>query len=287
MNVIWELDFYSRPILDERQKKRWEVLVCESPTSVDSEVESLFHYSQFCANTEVNSVWLRNALEAAIEKAPAPPKKIRFFRRPMTNMIVKACEELGIAAQPSRRTLALQQLLDTRMQTVYPQDPNYQADTSPSVKMADSIPQPLPDELLGEKWVFVTLPAGAFAEMPDWQIDFGDAFPLAMMEVEPETPIPGLIVFSSRALPLAGWMSGAELAFLKLGETPAPRLLLESSANDCWILSTLNDPQLQAEARRFEERKQAANGVHFLAVQVNPETEAFAGFWLMREMEFG
>ncbi|MBD0341559.1 MAG: DUF1092 family protein, partial [Microcoleus sp. Co-bin12] len=26
MATIWELDFYSRPILDEREKKKWEVL---------------------------------------------------------------------------------------------------------------------------------------------------------------------------------------------------------------------------------------------------------------------
>ncbi|MFM5983304.1 MAG: Tab2/Atab2 family RNA-binding protein, partial [Sphaerospermopsis kisseleviana] len=34
MGSIWELDFYSRPILDANQKKVWEVLVCESPTDV-------------------------------------------------------------------------------------------------------------------------------------------------------------------------------------------------------------------------------------------------------------
>ena len=287
MNVIWELDFYSRPILDDRQKKRWEVLVCESPTEIDRDLESLFRYSQFCANTEVNSVWLRNALEAAIAQAPAPPKKIRFFRRPMTNMIVKACEDLGIAAQPSRRTLALQQWLDQRMEEVYPQDPDYQADTTPSVRMADSVSQALPDELFGQKWAFFTLPAAAFADMPEWQIDFGEAFPLSMVEIPPETPIPGIIFFSSRALPLAGWMSGAELAFIKFKAGPPTQLLVESGANDCWVLSALNDPQTKTEAQRFEERKQAAKGLHFLAVQVNPETEAFAGFWLMREMEFG
>ena len=26
----WELDFYSRPLLDENGKKRWEALICSS-----------------------------------------------------------------------------------------------------------------------------------------------------------------------------------------------------------------------------------------------------------------
>ncbi|MEB3214919.1 MAG: Tab2/Atab2 family RNA-binding protein, partial [Nostocales cyanobacterium 94392] len=31
MGNIWELDYYSRPILDENNKKIWEVLICETP----------------------------------------------------------------------------------------------------------------------------------------------------------------------------------------------------------------------------------------------------------------
>ncbi|MEO0970614.1 MAG: Tab2/Atab2 family RNA-binding protein, partial [Cyanobacteria bacterium J06639_18] len=34
MGSIWELDYYSRPILDEDQKKVWEVLICESPLDI-------------------------------------------------------------------------------------------------------------------------------------------------------------------------------------------------------------------------------------------------------------
>ena len=33
-NIVWELDFYSRPVLDEEGKKLWEVLICESPNSI-------------------------------------------------------------------------------------------------------------------------------------------------------------------------------------------------------------------------------------------------------------
>lgn len=41
---------------------------------------------------------------------------------------------------------------------------------------------------------------------------------------------------------------------------------------------------LQAESRQFEDRKIAAGGVHFLAIQKSPEEESFAGFWLLLDV---
>lgn len=284
MTTIWELDFYSRPVLDDNNKKRWEVLICESPLSVQSSPDSLFRYSEFCSSGEVNSVRLRQALQRAIEQAPNPPSKIRFFRRQMNNMIVKACEDAGIPAAPSRRTLALDQWIQQRMQEVYPTLPNYQPGTNPSVSLPAAPPQALPDALLGEKWTFATLEAAAFAEMTDWDISFSEAFPLEWLGLAPDTPIPGLIIFSSRALPLAAWMSGLELAYLKFSSDPPARLVLETGANDAWILANLPTASLQAEAKQFELTKSRAQRVHFLAVQSDPQAESFAGFWLLQEL---
>ncbi len=100
MATVWELDFYSRPILDERQKKVWEVLICESPLSIARSPDELFRYSQFCPSTTVNSLWLKEAIEKAIAESGEMPQKIRFFRRQMGNMITKACEDLGIPPLP-------------------------------------------------------------------------------------------------------------------------------------------------------------------------------------------
>ncbi|MBE9181365.1 Tab2/Atab2 family RNA-binding protein [Oculatella sp. LEGE 06141] len=283
MSVIWELDFYSRPVLDDKNKKLWEVLICESPTSVQQSSESLFRYSHFCSNTEVNSVTLRTAIEDAIAQAPNSPDRVRFFRRQMNNMITKACEEAGLSAKPSRRTIALNQWLQQRMQEVYPTYPTYQPGSNISVNLGESPPQPLPDALLGERWAFVTLEAKDFDDMPDWDISFGESFPPALVGLAPETRIPGIIIFSSRALPMAGWMSGVELAFLRLSINPA-RLVLETGATDSWIVANLTTPALLSEAKTFETAKQQANQVHFLAVQTNPDSEAFAGFWLMQEL---
>lgn len=284
MATIWELDFYSRPVLDENQKKRWEVLICESPLDVRQQSDALFRYSQFCSNTEVNSVWLQQAIETAIAQAPQPPDKIRFFRRQMNNMISKACEEADIPAYVSRRTLALHQWIEQRMAEVYPADPNYQPSENPSVNLGNAAPQPLPDALIGQQWASVTLEASAFADMPDWDISFGEAFPLELAGLSADARIPGIIIFSPRALPLAAWMSGLEMAYLKFVPGPPAQLVLETGAIDAWILATLNTPQLQQEGQQFEAAKARANQVHFLAVQTNPQSESFTGFWLMQEL---
>jgi hypothetical protein len=282
MAAIWEIDFYSRPLVDEQQKKVWELLICESPTDIQRSPSSLFRYARYCPSDRVNSLWLGEALEAAMQEAPESPQRIRFFRQQMNNMITKACKDIGIPSTPSRRTIALQQWIEERMQTVYPAEPNYQAVNTPSVQMISDPPQPLPDALTGEKWAFVTLPASQFADMGEWNIGFAEAFPLEMVGVTPDTQIPGLLIFSSRAVPLSAWMSGLEIATVRYQPAPQSNLLLETGASDSWLLARLN-PSIQAEAIKFEESKQKANGVHFVAVQSNPESEEFAGFWLLQE----
>ncbi|MDJ0727313.1 MAG: Tab2/Atab2 family RNA-binding protein [Prochloraceae cyanobacterium] len=291
MTTIWELDFYSRPLLDENKKKLWEVLICESPTNIDRDPDSLFKYSQLCSNTTVNSIWLREAIEQAIAEAKVTPKKIRFFRRQMNNMIVKACEDAGIEANPSRRTYALNRWLAERMENVYPDRPEY----DPKAVLSASIQYPpmnaiaLPDAVKGDKgdkWAFVTLEAAAFQDMKEWEIGFGESFPLSMFDVNSETKIPGLIFFSPRSLPLAGWMSGLEMGFLQFEAGLRPKMRLETGVSDSWILANLTNPQTLAEAKGFEEAKKNAGGVHFLAVQSDPESESFAGFWLLLDRQF-
>ncbi len=285
--TIWELDFYSRPLFDDNQKKVWEVLICESPLDVKSRPDSLFKYAQFCPSTTVNSLWLGEAITKAISQAPQAPKKIRFFRRQMKNMITKACEDQGMSAAPSRRTYALNQWLAERMEQFYPHQPGYDAKAaqSASVQYPDLNAINLPDAIRGDKgdkWAFVTLEASAFEEMGEWDISFGEGFPLEMVGVAPEMKIPGLIMFSKRAVPLAAWLSGLELSFLNFEAGTFPRVRLETGVSDSWILANITDPQTLSEAKGFQEAKQQAQQVHFFAIQSSPESESFAGFWLLK-----
>ncbi|NJM76340.1 MAG: DUF1092 family protein [Acaryochloridaceae cyanobacterium RU_4_10] len=285
MTEIWEIDFYSRPILDEQDKKLWEVLVCNA--------DRTFEFAQFCAGAEANARWLQAALTEAIAVwqtqeglgIEATPEKIRFFRRPMTAIITRACEGLGIPVQPSRRAFAVIQWLQERVEKVYPAHPGFQPLMVPPPKFEPMQPQALPDALVGDGWSFVTLSFADLGEMQEWDINFRDSIPLKLLELPPDRPIPGLVIFSRRAVPLAGWMSGLEIASIELETDPAPRLLLETGLSDRWILTPLNKPELQQEAQDFEATKKAAQNLHFLAIQSGPTDRAFAGFWLLQTLE--
>ena len=284
MGSIWELDYYSRPILDENKKKIWEVLICQTPSDINTKTDSLFRFAKYCSSTTVNSVWLQTAVQEAITQAGEAPVKIRFFRRQMNNMIMKACEDINIPAQASRRTLALNQWLQQRMEEVYPQEPGFQGGSNPSVQLDAPLPQRLPDALEGDQLQFVTLSGADFADMPEWNIDFGEAFPLDLAGISPETKIPGVLIFSNRALPVAGWMSGLDLAWLRFENKKQGRLVLETGATESWILANIKNPQMQIEANNFEQAKNKANGVHFIGIQSDPNSESFAGFWLLKEI---
>ena len=99
----WELDFYSRPLLDDNGKKRWEVLICTSDGS--------FQWQRFCPADSVNSIWLKTALSdalAAAEEANSPaPKRLRCWRSSMRTMVQRAAEGVGLEMVPSRRCYAL------------------------------------------------------------------------------------------------------------------------------------------------------------------------------------
>lgn len=287
MGSVWELDFYSRPILDDNNKKQWEILICEGTQSVTDRPEAGLRYSKFVSNQQVNSIELKEALEEAMEQVDEAPTRVRFFRYQMQNMIKRACNELGLTAKLSRRTLTLQHWLDDRKENFYPQQPGYQAAKSAATVQPIEGARPLPDALMGKSWAMVSLPAKEFADMPDWEIGFGEAFPLAMAGLSADTMVPGILIFSERALPLAGWMSGLEMAYLDVQAGELSQLLLETGSNDTWIMASLNRPELQKEAERFMAAKEEANQVHFVAVQDNPDSESFAGFWLMQKRTFG
>lgn len=71
----WELDFSSRPILDARGKKRWELLICDSARA--------WTYSKYFPNNKINSTQARAAaasgtlcavgVHARPGSAPVPP----------------------------------------------------------------------------------------------------------------------------------------------------------------------------------------------------------------------
>jgi len=283
MSKIWELDFYSRPLLDNNNKKVWELLICDR--------DRQFEWVRECPTNEVNSEWLAKQLADCMATTGKTPIKIRFFRPSMTNIIIRGCTLAGITAQASRRVFTMSAWLAERMQSIYPNRGGFQAvdpNPLPLKVLAAQDPKPVPDALMGERWISVSLKAGDFADASEWSMDFSEL--LDISNLNPDTIISGLIIISARANALAAWMSGVDPVFLRfernlLGDRV--QMQLEASADARWILANLQAPRDKeaiAQGTAFEKSKQNAQGFHFLAVQTSPEEEHFAGFWMLKEV---
>ena len=64
----WELDYYSRPILESDGKKRWELLICSTPEPGQADpshngTPKSFRWVLPCPASIVNSIWLKEALQ--------------------------------------------------------------------------------------------------------------------------------------------------------------------------------------------------------------------------------
>ena len=283
MSKIWELDFYSRPLLDNNNKKVWELLICDR--------DRQFEWVRECPTNEVNSEWLAKQLADCMATTGKTPIKIRFFRPSMTNIIIRGCTLAGITAQASRRVFTMSAWLAERMQSIYPNRDGFQAvdpNPLPLKVLAAQDPKPVPDALMGERWISVSLKAGDFADSSEWSMDFSEL--LDISNLDSDTIISGLIIISARANALAAWMSGVDPVFLRfernlLGDRV--QMQLEASADARWILANLQAPKDKeaiAQGAAFEKSKQNAQGFHFLAVQTSPEEEHFAGLWMLKEV---
>jgi hypothetical protein len=82
-------------------------------------------------------------------------------------------------------------------------------------------------------------------------------------------------------------MSGLELSHWRIDMGKTPQLVLETGAADSWVLASLANPSLLAEAQMFEAAKRKANQVHFLGVQTSANSESFEGFWLLQDLPLG
>lgn len=277
---IIELDFCSRPLLDERGKKVWELLICSPDRS--------FEYAQYFPNSKINSVELRKALESVFAQQGAVlPTKVRFFRGQMTTIISRALTDLGIKPLPSRRCFSIMSLLEDRVEQVYKQDPRYSDKATSMFNLDLGAPESLPDALRGEKWAFVQLPLGNLTEMLQPVREgnmFGSAFDLnaaGLGDLPSDILVPGVAVFSRRSLPLAAWTNGLEIAGVK-ADVERSCLILETGVNQRWRYGGWRpSPDSIAEAEGWEEAKAGLEGLHFLAVQPDPDSEELNGLWLL------
>ncbi len=278
----WELDFYSRPILEADGKKRWELLIVSSPIE---ESNITFCFEKRCPAGSVNSTWLTSALKEAIAAAQdqgfAAPRKVRSWRSSMRTMVQRASSELGLEMVPSRRTYALFDWLAEREQNVYPNEQGYMAGPlAPPPSAVRTPPRPLPESVRGDAWNLAELAASNLREATAWPIGFRGLLPVPET-ISDDQVIPGLRLFSqTRALALAGLLGGLEPVRLRISST---QLLLDAGQDDCWLVSDLSAEEAKAVSSLMKHSADHADGLQFLAVQTSPEAKRFEGFWMLRD----
>ena len=280
----WELDYYSRPILEPDGKKRWELLICSTPGP--SAEGSSFRFALKCSAASVNSQWLKQSLEQAIEQAVAeghaPPRKLRCWRASMRTMVQRAAEQLSLELIPSRRCYALVEWLQERQLEVYPAEEGYMAGPlAPAPLPIQPVAVPLPEAARGDRWSWASLPLGALREAPEWDVSFAGLVPLTAAGSD-AVMVSGLRLFSAtRSLAIAGWIAGLEPVRL---EVSGQQLVLEAGLEDRWLLGNLEAEEAEAAASAFRAAREQAGGVQFLAVQSSEDQNGFDGFWVLRDL---
>ncbi|MFM7393889.1 MAG: Tab2 family RNA-binding protein [Cyanobium sp.] len=285
----WELDYYSRPIVEADGKKRWELLICSTPAPSLVEAVEPFRWARSCPAGSVNSLWLREALQealgAAADQGLGRPRRLRCWRASMRTMVQRAAEGLGLELVPSRRCYALVEWLREREASVYPAEEGYLCGPlAPLPAPIRPIPVPLPEAVRGDRWSWVSLPAATLAEAPEWQTGFASLLPLPE-GIDPQAPVTGLrLVSRSRALAISGWLAGLEPVRL---EIDGEQLVLEAALEDRWLVAMLSTEEAAAAAAAFALAREQAGGLQFIAVQSDENAPGFEGFWILRDLPDG
>lgn len=289
----WEVDFYSRPIVESDGRKRWELLICATPDVVSPSAthpQGLpFRFEKRCSASTVNSQWLREAFAEALQCAQAEghlsPKRLRCWRGSMRAMVQRAADPLGLEVVPSRRCFTLMEWLGERERDLYPAEEGYLCGPlAPPPQPQRPVPLAWPEVVRGDQWSWAMLPLTALAEAPEWSIGFGALLPLPS-PLPSDAGVPGIRLFSrQRALAIAGWLAGLEPVRL---EVEQGQLVLEAGLEDRWRLAKLPEPEASASSEAFARSRQESGGLQFLAVQSAEGDSHFEGFWMLRDLPDG
>ncbi|MBD2435734.1 Tab2/Atab2 family RNA-binding protein [Nostoc sp. FACHB-110] len=259
---IWQADFYRSSKQDDTKQVLWELLICDATRS--------FEYVATCPQSAANSSWVETQIQQLAGEAL--PDVIQVFRPQSLSLIEKAGQNLGIAVEATRRTLALKQWLQERQSAFTLEQP---------------APLPLPENLWGEQWRFATLAAG------DLEIEFSDR-PIPILSL-PESlkplnlglastvPVPGVVIYGGRqSMRLARWLASTRPVALNYIAGAPDGLILEAGLVDRWVLATFEDTDVSTAAKVYEQRKQQSQGLHFLLIQPDDSGVTYTGLWLLQ-----
>ncbi|MGL5081569.1 MAG: Tab2/Atab2 family RNA-binding protein [Microcoleaceae cyanobacterium] len=275
--LIWQADCYRRPLQDPTGQPLWELLICDMVRS--------FEFVAFCPQAQVNSSWLKQQVQAAIQRQQQTPDMIQVFRPQCLNLITQASQTWGILVQPNRHTEPLKQWLQERAQ-LYPQFETYTGAAYEPLALDRPPPVPLPENLWGDRWRFASLSAGelidGFADRPIPILELPEALLPLNLGLASIVPIPGIVIDGGRqSRRLAQWVQATRPFALNYVPGSPDGLILEAGLVDRWILVTFEDLEITQAAKSYQQRRQSAQGLHFLLVQPDDSGVTYSGFWLL------
>jgi len=270
---IWEIDFFSKPVLNENGKKLWELIVVNN--------KGTFEHVESVPNNLINSKELRKRINLIIKSAEVKPAGIKFFRTQMFNMINIALSELELSVRPSRKTRLLVEKLKERDGTVYEKMIGFK----PFLREIDTIqtlkktPERMPDFLRGDSYIFATIDIESLKDVFNQKPRFLELFQPSFSS-EKELSIPGLIIISNRAKSLSSWLNSIEL-FGVVCDIEKKDLIIECGLDTQYLFGKIKNDQYK-ESKVFDENKKMSGGYHFIAVQSNSPNQEIIGFWLLK-----
>jgi hypothetical protein len=279
--MSWQGDFYRRPLANPAGQPLWELLLCSPDMG--------FTYSAVVPQSQATAAWLKGELGAAIAKSGQSPQtigSIQVFRPACVSLFQTAAAELGLTVEATRRVPTLKRWLVQRA-SWYPNLDTYSKAPYEPLALDRPAPTPLPEQLWGDRWGFSAIAPLDITEglahepMPVRHLP-EDLLPVNQ-GLASTTPIPGVVIDAGRqALALVQWLQAANPVSLAHIPGPPDGLILESGLSDRWVLTTFEDAEMQEGGQRFNQRQQAAQGLHFLLVRPDDSGMTYTGFWLLQ-----
>ncbi len=270
---IWQADFYKHSPPERKENPLWSLIICDEAGKIIQEVT--------CPQSAANPDWLVSQIQPLIE--PSSPVVIAVFRPQSIGLFTAAAEKLGIRVEATRHTPALKKLLQAK----------YGSLAYNPIRVEQSAPQSLPENLWGEKWQFATFPASEivefFRDRPIPILDIPSNLSPNNLGIASTVKLPGVIIYGDKkSMYLARWLADIKPYSLNYIPTEIERsggLVLEAGLADRWILATFEDSIVAQAATHYEQRKQASKGLHFLIVQPDDSGMTYSGVWLLQQDE--
>ena len=270
---IWEIDFFSKPVLNENGKKVWELMIINN--------KGTFEHIESVPNNLINSKELRKRINFVINSAKVKPIAVKFFRAQMFNMINIALSEIELNVRPSKKTRLLFEKLKQRDETVY----NKMNGFKPFLREIDTVQilkktsERMPDFLRGDSYIFATIDIASLQDVFTQKPKFLELFQ-PDVSVKKISSIPGLIIISNRAKSLSSWLNNIELSGV-LCDIEKKDLIIECGLDTQYLFGKIKTEQYK-ESKLFEDNKKKSEGLHFIAVQSDSIEQKIIGFWLLK-----